>query len=300
MPTENLSGKLREPFSIGPDFIGVGPEKTGTTWLDAQLRAHPDVVLPPVKELRYFWERYNFPDETFWERLNFVNHWHRGVYVKYALERLVAAIANPLASISDRERLVWDFRYIALPHDDRWYLSCFKREPSKISGEISPQHFFLPRSEIERIYGLLPNCKVIITLRKPADWVWSFVKHSTKTGTLQKRYGSVEAFIDKKLRKCSFSKSLDNWRVFYPADRFLVLFYDNLEENPWEYYREACAFLNIVPDESRREDVKKRVNAGKNRAGLPNELLDKVQKGWQDDVQALSAMLPNLPSSWIQ
>ena len=27
----------------GPDFIGVGPEKTGTSWIHRQLSAHPDV-----------------------------------------------------------------------------------------------------------------------------------------------------------------------------------------------------------------------------------------------------------------
>ena len=38
----------------GPDFIGVGPEKTGTTWIHSRLRRHPDVWVPPIKELRYF------------------------------------------------------------------------------------------------------------------------------------------------------------------------------------------------------------------------------------------------------
>jgi hypothetical protein len=38
----------------GPDFICVGAQKSGTTWLYAQLRQHPDICMPTHKELHYF------------------------------------------------------------------------------------------------------------------------------------------------------------------------------------------------------------------------------------------------------
>lgn len=37
-----------------PDFIIIGAEKAGTTWLHDRLEEHPEVFLPPVKELHYF------------------------------------------------------------------------------------------------------------------------------------------------------------------------------------------------------------------------------------------------------
>src|SRR5687768_3682466 len=39
--------------SSGPDFIGIGMQKTGTGWLYDQLQHHPAVWMPPVKELHY-------------------------------------------------------------------------------------------------------------------------------------------------------------------------------------------------------------------------------------------------------
>ncbi len=36
------------------DFLAVGPQKSGTTWLDAVLREHPNVALPFVKETFFF------------------------------------------------------------------------------------------------------------------------------------------------------------------------------------------------------------------------------------------------------
>ncbi len=39
-----------------PDFLGIGAQKAGTTWIHAQLSRHPGVWLPTEKELHY-WDR---------------------------------------------------------------------------------------------------------------------------------------------------------------------------------------------------------------------------------------------------
>jgi hypothetical protein len=36
------------------DFIGIGAPKCGTTWLSAQLEAHPEIGFAPAKEVYYF------------------------------------------------------------------------------------------------------------------------------------------------------------------------------------------------------------------------------------------------------
>ena len=37
-----------------PAFLGIGAQKSGTTWLHARLREHPSIFLPEEKELHYF------------------------------------------------------------------------------------------------------------------------------------------------------------------------------------------------------------------------------------------------------
>ena len=37
-----------------PNFLHIGAEKSGTTWLYSRLRRHPDIFMPDVKELHYF------------------------------------------------------------------------------------------------------------------------------------------------------------------------------------------------------------------------------------------------------
>ena len=37
-----------------PDFIGIGAQKAGTTWLHRNLQAHPGIWMPKEKEIHCF------------------------------------------------------------------------------------------------------------------------------------------------------------------------------------------------------------------------------------------------------
>jgi hypothetical protein len=37
-----------------PNFLVIGAPRSGTTWIERNLRAHPDVFMPSVKELHFF------------------------------------------------------------------------------------------------------------------------------------------------------------------------------------------------------------------------------------------------------
>jgi hypothetical protein len=44
-----------------PDFLGIGAQKAGTTWLYQNLLRHPDLYLPPTKEAHYFDRKFHRP-----------------------------------------------------------------------------------------------------------------------------------------------------------------------------------------------------------------------------------------------
>lgn len=58
--------------SVLPNFLVIGVEKGGTTWLHAQLKKHPEIFLPNTKEIHFF-NKYNS---------NFIAH----DYFKFGLE----------------------------------------------------------------------------------------------------------------------------------------------------------------------------------------------------------------------
>jgi hypothetical protein len=51
-----LGGARQLPL---PDFLGIGAQKAGTTWLHENLQCHPDLYLPADKELHFFDVRYH-------------------------------------------------------------------------------------------------------------------------------------------------------------------------------------------------------------------------------------------------
>lgn len=48
--------RLVDPTELDnfPDFLVIGPPKTGTTWLSRQLSRHPGIFVPAMKEVKYF------------------------------------------------------------------------------------------------------------------------------------------------------------------------------------------------------------------------------------------------------
>jgi hypothetical protein len=51
---QSLGTPAREWGAMLPDFLVVSPAKTGTSWLFEHLRDHPQILVPPQKEVRYF------------------------------------------------------------------------------------------------------------------------------------------------------------------------------------------------------------------------------------------------------
>src|SRR6056297_1956378 len=45
---------LKEGLYEFPDFLIIGPQRTGTTWLHRNLLLHSDIFLPHTKELYFF------------------------------------------------------------------------------------------------------------------------------------------------------------------------------------------------------------------------------------------------------
>jgi Sulfotransferase domain len=56
-----------------PDWMVIAPPKTGTSWVYANLRQHPDAFAVDLKELKYFSNRFELEDLR-----NYLSHFRRG------------------------------------------------------------------------------------------------------------------------------------------------------------------------------------------------------------------------------
>lgn len=66
-----------------PNFVMIGPGKSGTTWIYRLLREHPDVYVPETKEVMYFNEFYDRGED-----------WYRSFFEHVDGETAVGEVSN--------------------------------------------------------------------------------------------------------------------------------------------------------------------------------------------------------------
>src|SRR5436305_1807995 len=143
-----------------PNFLCIGAQKAGTSWLYANLTQHPSVWMPPIKELHFFNHLY-VPENRNWT----VGHLRKG-----AADSIRWHIAHA-ASI--------DFSYVkylcevvtADPFTEAWYRRLFDRRGAagKLLGDITPEYSTLPIEGVRYVRGLLGAVKIIYIVRDPVD-----------------------------------------------------------------------------------------------------------------------------------
>jgi hypothetical protein len=220
-----------------PDFICIGAQKAGTTWLDRNLRRHPRLWLPPVKELQYFSELY----------LPATRKWTTRHRVETATRILTRYIGKTPAD-------EWDDAHISRLCDiasgfvsDEWYGRIFAgAADGKICGEITPDYSTIPEDGIRHIARLSPSVKIIFLMRDPIERSWSHIRMMAKArritdvGELEAMARSLEQF-----RRADYTSLIRNWTSIIPRERFHTAFADDIAEAPHQVLEALCGFLGI-------------------------------------------------------
>jgi len=245
-------------------FFAIGPPKTATGWLYKTLKQHPDVFLPPDKEIRYFWAREFLGKNNLTNKM-FGKHWHfrwKRRYLKRRIKNHFTSLAGGRVNFHD---IWWDFKYFFFTENDRWYTGL--TDKNKLSGDITPKYSELPEKAIEKITDLYPNAKIIISLRSPIDREWSRAKMNLMKKKGIDDYKKVEVslfreqFVNESQHKSNdYVNLVKRWKKYFPEENVLVFFYEELLDDPQKLLRKICDFLNIGPILFRH--AAKKVNPG--------------------------------------
>ncbi len=280
----------------GPHILAVGPPKTGTSWLAEALRHHPEIHVPPIKELRYFSERWEARPRGIAGRFIGKSHWTQRQYrdhLAYTLKRL---LRNP-TRLRNTSRLRWDCAYLFGYHDDAWYRDAFDHEydDAVLAIDTSPQYFFLPPSEIARIAALLPDAKIVISLREPGGWLRSLTRMIMSNERMERSHAAYRAYAGRKAKNRRFSEALMNWWKYFPKENVGVFFYDELSCDPAGYLYGICRFLGVEQLTRRDPYLFDRINVGaKDTDGV---LAEDFGHLWADDMRKLNTLVP-VPAGW--
>jgi Sulfotransferase domain len=203
-----------------PDFLIIGSAKSGTTTLHKYLYQHPQIFMTTPKEPSYF--------------ANFASGYGK---------------------------------------DINWYMSLFDdAKPNQICGEASTPytHQTSYKPEIPKlIFETIPNVKLIYIMRHPVDRAYSQYLHQIRI--FQGKYRkqglppfkvpeTFEQLIERgssviksddymqKIDVIATSKYIDQINLylkFFPKERFLFLFFEDLCVNPEKVLWEIYNFLEI-------------------------------------------------------
>ncbi len=222
-----------------PDFICIGAQKAGTTWLHENLSQHPGIWLPPVKELHVL----DHAPPGVLKRLFSKVGYHRR-----ARAYLRQALLRGDGSLRDRS-LAW---HLALgSRDEVWYERLFAYAGDRIAGEICPGYARIEEPVSAAIAARYPKLKIIYLLRDPIDRAWSSVAmHFRKGGrslvTAQQRQNILEELCrPKSLAHCTYRRNIEAWARHFHAGQVYFGFFDWIREEPEAYLAEILTFLGL-------------------------------------------------------
>jgi len=152
---------------------------------------------------------------------------------------------HPDIWLSDRKEIDFFFMRRMLRYDLRWYEAHFTPAdghlPKPIRGEISPLYARLKAWQVKRIAKLLPNLRVILTLRHPIERAWS--QALFELGHLEnrdvRRISSVEFLrqFDRPRNRLSsdYCRTIEIWSNAFGRDALHVDFFDRLQDDAEGY-----------------------------------------------------------------
>lgn len=286
-----------------PDFLCIGAQKAGTTWLDTNLRNHHELWLPPAKEIHYF-DRELSP--------YILNLFERDPIQRYqVLTRFRLAFRDiVLRLIKPRECLYtigWYIRFIFWLRSDNWYRSLFAPAQGQFAGEVTPGYSKLSDKEVLKIQKLMPEAKIIYLIRNPVDRIWSqtamhFSKYGNR-GLETIEHETIREFLNKPsvTHHSCYTETLAIWEKYFSVEQIFVGFFEQIAQYPQSLLFDLFRFLNVPADQRNiSPNVTKKVFANKNYPQMPPDLSLEVTSRLYPEIVAMHERFGNqYTEAWL-
>ena len=204
-----------------PNFIMIGVAKAGTTSFFHYLDQHPQIYMCPIKATNFF----GYEDARNW---------------KWMEEGDPPLLRNfPVRTFEE-------------------YEASFAGASSEIAiGEVSPQYFRCPTAA-QRIHDNIPNVKLIVSLRNPADRAFSGFLMRTRRGDAVKGFYEELSPQSSHVKEGFYYRRLKRYLDIFPKDRIKIYLFEEFRKEPARIVADLYEFLgvatNFVPDTSTRHN----------------------------------------------
>ncbi|MBW0001374.1 MAG: sulfotransferase [Verrucomicrobia bacterium] len=279
-----------------PDFLCIGAQRSGTTWLHRNLGMHPELFLPPCKELHFFDDLAGMGCER---------------WVRHRLHFLAEAQASMLADPADRgsaawRRLEWAGRFATSRRvDATWYASLFEEAPCGVmAGEITPAYAVLPERAVAQATWLIPGLRVIFLMRDPIARALSGALHELTTATGKTTTPAIVEFereldTERCRQRSAYRDTIERWERHLAPGSLGCFLFDDLLGNPSGLLRRICDFLGVSFNPAMFPEPAAPANANPTAPPqLPPALLRRLAERHLDDLAWLAGRFGGATLAW--
>jgi hypothetical protein len=251
-----------EDLSRFPDFLIIGPQRTGTTWLHAHLRFHPQILLSEPKELFFF---------------SSLEHRDRKRFVSDELGHYLRFFRDPLWRFAAKTAI------------------CLRRHGElyrpTVRGEATASYAAMAPAVIDDIVALKPDVRALLMIRHPIDRAWSHAKKDLVRNR-QRRFEDVSPeefrafFADPYQRRCAqYAELAETWASRLRPGHLFVGVFDQIATRPEAMLLDVMRFLGVRADRRYIDpDAKDPVNPTA-ATRIPPEHLQYLRELFGDDIR---------------
>ena len=203
------------------------------------LRQHPDIWMPPLKEIHYFDHLY-VPENRSWT----LPHIKKGV-----AEALKWHIQKDAIRLDHFKYLV-DLAMVN-PFTEEWYRACFNRPAAKgkVTGDITPEYCTLPEEGISYVRQLLgEKLKIVYIIRHPVERAISQLKMNlTRMGKENENEAFWLAAAKERVitQRGDYQTYIPRWEKAFPRESILYLPYKQVNSTPLSFLKQIETHLGI-------------------------------------------------------
>jgi len=275
--------------SLHPYFVCIGAQKAGTTWLYDNLCQHPEVWMPPVKEIHFF--------DTICPHEQLLGVETYNPLILKSVWRIF--LKNP-----SLKNLRWLKRFNLEQKTIQWYYDLFAMAPSgKHTGDITPSYSTLDDRGVAFARKVLPNhCKVFIILRNPIERIWSSMKmyYRWKGGNIQNvdlTSLTREMRTDSHYLRTDYCRILKLWKKYFDGN-FKIFLYDDLRKDPAFFLSTIEEYIGISKFVNYQTLVGKS-NADEEQIEMPSEVRKILYSEYIDEINQLESLLPETKKTMV-
>ncbi len=221
-----------------PGALCIGAQKAGTSWLAQMLGQHPQIWIPPFKEVQYFNHLF-IPDHRKWIGWHYRQkpqeirdrHARRGIPVPPELDAYLQSVTR------------------GKMFHNQWYKRVFAPAPAvAMPMDFTPEYSTLPDEGVDYIANFLPKARVIYLIRHPVDRAVSQLRmnlqrEKRRPGTLAEWMAEIDNPV--LYDRGDYASYLPRWRARFPD--MLVLPFGRIARDPQAVMDAVEAYLGIGP-----------------------------------------------------